>query len=112
MFPELPEELRPRRRSLVAGELGPEGLHERRRASPRYAEELLDVAAREEGPVELFELSDRVWDGEEAPGAWPAPHRCRQSRRGRAPSGRRALVGLESEPMNALGRAERLKAAK
>ena len=46
MFPELPEELRPRRRSLVAGELGPEGLHERRRASPRYAEELLDVAAR------------------------------------------------------------------
>ena len=34
----------------------------------RDAEELLDVAAGEEGPVELFELADGVGDGEEPPG--------------------------------------------
>ena len=34
----------------------------------RDAEELLDVTAGEEGSVELFELADGVWDGEEPPG--------------------------------------------
>ena len=68
MFPELAEELRPGQRSLVAGHLGAEGLHEGCRPGGRDAEELLDVAAGEEGPVELFELTDGVWDGEE-------PHR-------------------------------------
>ena len=48
MFPELAEELRPGQRSLVAGHLGPEGLHERRRPGSRDAEELLEIAAGEE----------------------------------------------------------------
>ena len=68
VFPELAEEFRPGQRSLVAGHLGPEGLHERRGPGGRDAEELLDVAAGEEGPVELFELADGVGDGEEPPG--------------------------------------------
>ena len=67
MFPELAEELRPGQRSLVAGHLGPEGLHEGRRPGGRDAEEPFDVAAREEGPVEVFELADGVGDGEEPP---------------------------------------------
>ena len=68
MFPELAEELCSRERSLVAGELGPEGLHERRRPGSRDAEELLDVAAREQLAVQRLELADGVWDGEEPPG--------------------------------------------
>ena len=56
MFPELAEELCSRERSLVAGELGPEGLHERRRPGSRDAEELLDVAAREQVAVQRLEL--------------------------------------------------------
>ena len=66
--PELAEELCSRERSLGAGELGPEGLHERRRASPRDAEELLDVAAREHLAVQRVELADGVGDGEQPPG--------------------------------------------
>ena len=65
---ELAQELCSRERSLVAGERGPEGLHERRRPGSRDAEEPFDVAAREQGPVELFELADGVGDGEEPPG--------------------------------------------
>ena len=68
MFPELAEELRPGQRSLVAGHLGPEGLHERRRPGSRDAEELLDVAAGEEVAVERRELADGVGDGEQPPG--------------------------------------------
>ena len=68
MFPELAEELRPGQRSLVAGHLGPEGLHERRRPGSRDAEELLDVAAREQLAVQRRELADGVGDGEEPPG--------------------------------------------
>ena len=68
MFPELAEELRPGQRSLVAGHLGPEGLHEGGGPGGRDAEEPFDVAAGEEGPVELFELADGVGDGEEPPG--------------------------------------------
>ena len=68
MFPELAEELRPGQRSLAAGHLGPEGLHEGGGPGGRDAEEPFDVAAGEEGPVELFELADGVWDGEEPPG--------------------------------------------
>ena len=67
MFPELAEELRPGQRSLVAGHLGPEGLHEGGGPGGRDAEELLDVAAGEEAPVEVFELADGVGDGEEPP---------------------------------------------
>ena len=67
MFPELAEEFRPGQRSLVAGHLGPEGLHEGGGPGGRDAEEPFDVAAGEEGPVELFELADGVWDGEEPP---------------------------------------------
>ena len=67
--PELAQELSfSGQRSLVAGELGPEGLHERRRASPRDAEELLDVAAREHLAVQGLELADGVGDGEQPPG--------------------------------------------
>ena len=36
----------------MAGELGPEGLHERRRPGSRDAEELLEIAAGEEVAVE------------------------------------------------------------
>ena len=68
MFPELAEEFRPGQRSLVAGHLGPEGLHEGGGPGGRDAEEPFDVAAGEEGPVELFELADGVGDGEEPPG--------------------------------------------
>ena len=56
------------RRSLVAGELGPEGLHERRRPGSRDAEELLDVAAREQLAVQRRELADGVGDGEQPAG--------------------------------------------
>ena len=38
------------------------------RPGGRDAEEPFDVAAGEEGPVELFELADGVGDGEEPPG--------------------------------------------
>ena len=48
--------------------LGPEGLHERRRPGSRDAEELLDVAAREQVAVQRLELADGVGDGEEPPG--------------------------------------------
>ena len=61
-------ELRPRERPLVADELGPEGLHQRRRPGLRHAEEPFHVAPREQGPVELLELADGVRDGEEPPG--------------------------------------------
>ena len=49
MFPELAEEFRPGQRSLVAGHLGPEGLHEGGGPGGRDAEEPFDVAAGEEG---------------------------------------------------------------
>ena len=62
MFPELAEELRPGQRSLVAGHLGPEGLHERRRPGSRDAEELLEIAAREQLAVQRRELADGVGD--------------------------------------------------
>ena len=62
VFPELAEELRPGQRSLVAGHLGAEGLHEGGGPGGRDAEEPFDVAAGEEGPVELFELADGVGD--------------------------------------------------
>ena len=68
MFPELAEELCSRERSLVAGERGPEGLHERRRAGSRDAEEPFEIAAGEEVAVERFELADGVGDGEEPAG--------------------------------------------
>ena len=42
---ELAEELCSRERSLVAGERGPEGLHERRRPGSRDAEEPFEIAA-------------------------------------------------------------------
>ena len=45
---------------LVADELGPERLHEGGGAHLADAEDPLDVAAREQGPVELFELADGV----------------------------------------------------
>ena len=68
VFPELAEELRSGQRSLVAGHLGAEGLHEGGGPGGRDAEEPFDVAAGEQGPVELFELADGVGDGEEPPG--------------------------------------------
>ena len=49
-------------------DLGPEGLHERGGADLGDAEEVLDVAPGEQGPVELLELADGVGDGEEPPG--------------------------------------------
>ena len=68
VFPELLQELRPRQRSLVAGELRPEGLHQRRRPGLRHAEEPFDIAPGEQGPVELLELADGVGDGQQPPG--------------------------------------------
>ena len=65
---ELAEELRSGERSLVAGHLGPEGLHERRRPGARDAEEPFEIAAGEEVAVERLELADGVGDGEEPPG--------------------------------------------
>ena len=65
---ELAEELRPGERSLVAGHLGPEGLHERRRPGARDAEEPFEIAAGEEVAVERLELADGVGDGEEPAG--------------------------------------------
>ena len=41
-------------------DLGREDLHEGRRPGGPCAQELLDVAAREEGAVELFKLADGV----------------------------------------------------
>ena len=55
-------------RSLVAGHLGPEGLHERRRPGARDAEEPFEIAAGEEVAVERLELADGVGDGEEPAG--------------------------------------------
>ena len=60
MFSELAQELGPEQRSLVASELGAEGLHEGCGPGGRDAEELFDVAAGEEGPVEVFEPADGV----------------------------------------------------
>ena len=66
---ELLQELRPRRGPLVADELGPEGLHERGGAHLADAEEPLEVAEREQVPVELLlELAGGVGDGEEPTG--------------------------------------------
>ena len=65
-----PLELRPGQRSLVAGHLGPEGLHERRRPGGRDAEELLDVAAGEEGPKALKTTLKAEID----PDAWATLH--------------------------------------
>ena len=88
---ELAQELCSRERSLVAGEFGPEGLHERRRPGSRDAEELLDVAAREELAVELFELADGVGEGEQPAGrgGHGATRRPREGRCG-GEEGRRA----------------------
>ena len=65
---ELLQELRPGQGPLVAGHLGPEGLHERGGADLGDAEEPFDVAPGEELPVELLELADGVGDGEQPPG--------------------------------------------
>ena len=65
---ELRQEPSPGQGPLVAGHLGPEGLHEGGRAHFADAEEALDVAPGEERPVELLELADGVGDGEEPPG--------------------------------------------
>ena len=50
------------------------------RARERDAEELFEVAAGEEGPVERVELRDGVGEGEEPPGA--SGHRRDRSTRG------------------------------
>ena len=68
MLLELLQEPGPRKRLLVADELGTEGLHEGGGAHLADAEEPLDVPACEERPVELLELADGVGDGEEPPG--------------------------------------------
>ena len=68
----------------MAGQLGPEGLHERRRPGSRDAEELLEIAADEEVAVELFELADGVGDGEQPPGRgghWEGPCRLQPLQR-------------------------------
>ena len=65
---ELAQELGGGERALVAGERGPEGLHERRRSGARDAEELLKIAAGEEVLVQRLELADGVGDGEEPAG--------------------------------------------
>ena len=75
---ELLQELHPRQGPLVAGHLGPEGLHEGRGGRGRDAEEPLDVAPREELSVELLELADGVGDREQPPrfrGHRAGPHR-------------------------------------
>ena len=51
-----------------AGPLGPEGPHQGGRPGARDTEELLEVAAGEERPVERVELRDGVGEGEEPPG--------------------------------------------
>ena len=48
-----------------AGQLGPEGPHQGGRPGARDAEELFEVTAGEEGPVECVELRDGVGEGEE-----------------------------------------------
>ena len=67
MLLELLQELRPGQGPLVPDELAAEGLHERGGAHLADAEEPLDVAPREQGPVELLQLADGVRDGEEPP---------------------------------------------
>ena len=51
----------------------PKVCHEGCGPSGRDAEEPFDVAAGEQGPVELFELADGVGDGEEPPGLGGIP---------------------------------------
>ena len=67
---ELPQEPGPGQSPLVAGHLGAEHLHQRRRPGLRHAEEPLAVAPGERGPVELLELADVVGDGEQC---WRPP---------------------------------------
>ena len=52
-----------------AGPIGPEGPHQGGRTSARDAEELFEVAAGEQGPVERVELRDGVGDSEEPLGS-------------------------------------------
>ena len=63
-----------------AGQLGPEGSHQGGGPGARDAEERFEVAAGEQRPVELFELRDGVWEGEEPPGS--SGHRTDRSTRG------------------------------
>ena len=63
-----------------AGQLGPEGPHQGGRPGARDAEELFEVTAGEQGPVERVELRDGVGEGEEPPGS--SGHRTDQSTRG------------------------------
>ena len=83
---ELLQEPGPGQGPLVAGHLGAEGLHQRRRPGLRHAEEPLDVAQGDQGPVEVLELADGVGDGEQPPGL--RGHRAGPQRQGAAvPSG-------------------------
>ena len=65
---ELAQELGARQGQDVPGPAGAEGRHQLRGAHLRDAEEVLEVAAGEQVPVELFELADGVGDGEQPAG--------------------------------------------
>ena len=75
--------------AVVSGRLG---------AAVRPPSDPLDDGSRAPGTLREF---DQALDDGGRPGA--------SSEGKRAPSGRRALVGLESEPMDALGRAGRIE---
>ena len=67
--PELAEERGAGEGADGAGPLGPEGPHQGGRPGARDAEELFEVAAGEQRPVERLELRDGVGEGEEPPGS-------------------------------------------
>ena len=67
--PELAEQRGAGEGADRTGQIGPEGPHQGGRPGARDAEELFEVAAGEQRPVELFELRDGVGEGEEPPGA-------------------------------------------
>ena len=67
--PELAEQRGAGERADGAGQLGPEGPHQGGRPGARDAEELFEVTAGEEGPVERVKLRNGVGEGEEPPGA-------------------------------------------
>ena len=78
--PELAEQRGTGEGADGAGPLGPEGPHQGGGPGARDAEELFEVAADEQGPVERLELRDGVGEGEEPPGS--SGHRTDRSTRG------------------------------
>ena len=75
--PQLPQQLGARERPRIPGQIGAERVHQLRRARPRDPEQLLDVATREQLPVQGLQLPDGVRDGQQP--LRPSGHRARLS---------------------------------